>query len=228
MAENKNWIEIFLMPLVIAGVGILGTYLITNQQELNATAKADSDRQVARANADSDRQVKILEIFAEKITNEDKKQRLLAIKLLRALDDDLAEKLASAVAEAEPDESEIKIVAIKVADVAKARIELRPRIYMHVLSNNEKEAAKAVEQLLEKNDWIVPVIQRVGTKTPDTSQLRYFRKAEKSTAVEIRDTLKNQNYDISLTYIPGYEDSNLIRPMHFEIWFAPGRPKVSS
>ena len=217
MAENKNWIEIFLMPLVIAGVGILGTYLITQQQELNAIAKADSDRQI-----------KILEIFAEKITNEDIKQRLLAIKLLRALDDDLAEKLASAVAEAEPDKSKIKEVATKVADVAKARIEFRPRIYMHVQSNNEKEAAQAVEQLLEKNDWIVPGIQRVGIKTPDSSQLRYFRKVEKSTAEKIRGILKNENYDISLTYIPGYEDSKSIRPMHFEIWFSPGRPKVSS
>jgi hypothetical protein len=217
MAENKNWIEIFLMPLVIAGVGILGTYLITQQQELNAIAKADSDRQI-----------KILEIFAEKITNDDIKQRLLAIKLLRALDDDLAEKLASAVAEAEPDKSKIKKVATKVADVAKARIELRPRIYMHVQSNNEKEAAQAVEQLLERNDWTVPGIQRVGIKTPDSSQLRYFRKVEKSTAEKIRDILKNENYDISLTYIPGYEDSKSIRPMHFEIWFSPGRPKVSS
>ena len=216
MADKKSWIEIFLMPLVIAGVGILGTYLITQQQADNADNKADSDRQV-----------KILEIFAEKITNEDEKQRLLAIKLLRVLDDDLAEKLASAVAEAEPEESKIKEVAIKVADVAKARIELRPRIYMHVQGNTEKDAARAVEELLEKKDWIVPGIQRVGQKSPNSSQLRYFKKAEKSMAEEIHDSLKNADYDISLSYISGYEESKAIRPMHFEIWFASGKPKVS-
>lgn len=216
MEEKKSWIEIFLMPLVIAGVGILGTYLITQQQ-------AD----VAEANAISERQVKILEIFAEKITNEDEKQRLLAIKLLRVLDDDLAEKLASAVAETEPEESEIKKVATKVADVAKARIELRPRIYMHVQGSTEKEAARAVEELLEKNDWIVPGIQRVGVKSPSSSQLRYFKKAEKSMAEEIHDLLKDANYDISLSYVSGYEESKAIRPMHFEIWFTSGKPKVS-
>lgn len=52
MAEKKNWTEIFLIPLVLAVVGILGTHFITQQQERNAQAKADSDRQV-----------KILEIF---------------------------------------------------------------------------------------------------------------------------------------------------------------------
>ena len=44
MAEKKNWVEIVLMPLVVAGVGILGTHFITQQQEKNAQAKADSDR----------------------------------------------------------------------------------------------------------------------------------------------------------------------------------------
>jgi hypothetical protein len=32
MAEKKNWIEIFLIPLVLACVGILGTHFITQQQ----------------------------------------------------------------------------------------------------------------------------------------------------------------------------------------------------
>jgi hypothetical protein len=216
MTEKKNWIEIFLMPIVIAGVGILGTYLITQQQE-----------STAKANADSDRQVKILEIFSEKITSEDKKQRLLAIKLLRVLDDELAEKLASAVAEAEPDKSELKIAATKVADIAKARIELRPRIYVHVQGDREKEVAQAIEQILEKNDWIVPGIERVGAKSPSSSQLRYFRKAELSTAEKIQKSLENANFHISLTYITGYEKSTAIRPMHFEIWFSPGMPEVS-
>ncbi len=216
MPEKKNLIEIFLLPLVIACVGVLGTLLVTQQQEANAKAKADSDRQV-----------KILEIFAEKITSEDEKQRVLALKLLRALDDDLAEKLALAVAESEPERSEIRQVATKVADVAKARIELRPRIYMHVDGNREKQAAEAIEQLLERNGWTVPGIERVGAKSPNVSQLRYFRKAEKDTAQEIHNSLKQANYDITLKYISGYEDSKTIRSMHFEIWFAAGEPKVT-
>jgi len=214
MTDKKNLIEIFFMPIVVAAVGILGTYLITQQQESNALAMADSDRQV-----------KILEIFAEKITSDDSKQRLLAIKLLRVLDDELAEKLALAVAEAEPDKSVLKEAATKVADVAKARIELRPRIYVHVEGQSEKQASLPIEQILEKHEWIVPGIQMVGTKSPKSSQLRYFRKEEKSTAEKIRNSLINENYEISLKYISGYEKSEALRPMHFEIWFAPGKPE---
>ncbi len=213
MAEKKNWIEIFIMPLVVAGVGILGTYFITHQQETNSIAKAASDRQV-----------KILEIFAEKITNKDKNQRLLAIKLLRALDEELAGKIASAVAEVEPERSDIKIAAIKIADEAKAIIEHKPRIYLHVEGNTERDAAKVVESILEKNDWVVPGIQRVGSKSPSSSQLRYFREAEKLKAEEIHKSLLNAGYKISLSYIRGYETSKSIRPMHFELWFATGKP----
>jgi hypothetical protein len=217
MPDKKNWVEIFLMPLVIAGVGILGTYLITQQQETNAIAKADSDRQV-----------KILEIFAEKITDKDEKQRLLAIKLLRAVDDELAEKLASAVAETEPEKSDVKIAATKIADEAKARIEHKPRIYIHVSGNEEKNAAESVEKLLEDQGWIVPGIQRVGGRSPNSSQLRYFRRSEKPKAEEIHESLVNAGYDVSLNYISGYETSTAIRAMHFEIWFALGKPMPST
>jgi len=78
MANPKNRVEIILMPLVVACVGILGTLFITQQQERNSLAKADSDRQV-----------KILEIFAEKVKSPDEGQRLLSLKLLRAVDDGL-------------------------------------------------------------------------------------------------------------------------------------------
>jgi hypothetical protein len=213
MPDKKNWIEIFIMPLVVAGVGSFGTYFITQQQEANAIAKAASDRQL-----------KILEIFAEKITAKDTDQRLLAINLLRALDADLAEKLASAVANVEPEKSQLRVAAIKIADEAKASIEQRPRIYLHVVGDVERTAAKIVESILEKNGWVVPGIERVGEKSPNKSQLRYFRNSEESMAKEIHDALSKAGYEISLSYIKGYENSTAIRPMHFEIWFATGEP----
>ena len=52
MSEPKKWVEVALMPLVIAVVGIMGTYLITNEQ-----------REAAEIRADADRQIKILDIF---------------------------------------------------------------------------------------------------------------------------------------------------------------------
>ena len=214
MADKKNWIEIILMPIVVAGVGILGTYFITHQQERNAQAKADSDRQV-----------KILEIFAEKVTSPDEGQRLLALKLLRAVDDDLAAKLASAVAETEPEHSPVKEVATEVAIEARARIALRPRIYIHVVGEEEREAARPVAQLLETKQWAVPGIEKVGARSPKVSQLRYFKKSEQPEAEQIKDILSKAGYDVHPEYIAGYEDSNKIRPMHFELWFAANEPK---
>ena len=54
MAERKRWVEVALMPLVVAVVGTLGTYLLTSQQ-----------REAAEARAAADRQIKILEIVAD-------------------------------------------------------------------------------------------------------------------------------------------------------------------
>ncbi|MBU3949435.1 MAG: hypothetical protein KJ826_14600 [Proteobacteria bacterium] len=206
MAEKKNWTEIFLIPLVLAVVGILGTHFITQQQERNAQAKADSDRQV-----------KILEIFAEKVTSSDEQQRLLALKLLRAVDDDLAAKLASAVAEVEPLRSKVGEVATEVATEARARIELLPRIYIHVKGNDERESARSVVQLLETEQFVVPGVQRVGSKLPKVSQLRYFKKTEEDEAKRILLILSKAGYKVSPEYIAGYEASKAIRPMHFEL-----------
>ncbi len=212
--KQKSWIEIFIMPLVVAAVGSLGTYFITHQQEANAVAKANSDRQV-----------KILEIFAEKITHDDAGQRLLAIKMLRALDPDLAEKLALAVAETEPENSVTREVATNIGFEAKAITQLQPRVYIHVNGSSERDIAKKLEELLEKNEWNVPGIERVGSKSPNQSQFRYFKKAESAKAKEIHQFMVDQGYDVALRYIGGYEDSNNIRPMHFEVWFSKGMPQ---
>ncbi len=99
MAEKKSFMEIVLMPLVVAAVGVMGTYFLTQQQQSNALAKADADRQV-----------KILEIFAEKITSPDERERILGLRLLEAVDPDLAAKLAHAVAEGEKEDSKVQQV----------------------------------------------------------------------------------------------------------------------
>ena len=214
MADKKSWIEIFLIPFVLALVGILGTHFITQQQQKNAQAQADSVRQL-----------KVLEIFAEKISSPDEQQRLLALKLLRAVDDDLAAKLASAVAEIEPPQSKVSQVANEVATEARALQELLPRVYVHVTGNEERESARALAQLLESKQLVVPGIQRVGAKSPKISQLRYFKKSEENEAKRILQIIGEKGYKVSLEYISGYEDSKAIRPMHFELWFTAGEPK---
>jgi hypothetical protein len=82
MSEPKKWVEVALMPLVIAVVGIMGTYLVTSEQ-----------RETAKIRADADRQIKIIDIFANKIISADVEERLLAARLTMAMDSDLALKI---------------------------------------------------------------------------------------------------------------------------------------
>jgi len=86
------------MPLVVALVGIMGTYLVTNQQQKSAEIRAAADRQI-----------KIIEVFADKITSDNEKERLLAIRLTRTLDIDLAAKIMTFVV----DSGEEKSVAVR-------------------------------------------------------------------------------------------------------------------
>jgi hypothetical protein len=58
------------------------------------------------------------------------------------------------------------------------------------------------------------------------TQLRYFRKTEKDEAQRIASILGSAAVRVTVNYISGYEDSNAIRPMHCEIWFSPGEPKM--
>lgn len=214
MSQGKSWIEVFLMPLVVAVVGILGTYWITEQQGKDATTKADADRQI-----------KILEIFSEKITSTDKEQRILALRLLRAVDGDLAAKLATAVSETEGESPEVRKVASEVAEEADARSKLLPRIYIHIRAEEDRAHCAAVAAKLEQAGFVVPGIERLVDRGPDSSQVRYFRKSEESGARRIADILKAAGVDVRLAYVGGYEESDKIRPGHYELWFAPGQPR---
>jgi hypothetical protein len=208
VASKKNPIEVVLMPLVVALVGIVGTHLITQQQERNALAKAAADRQV-----------QLLEIFAAKVTSKDNAERVLALRLLRAVDGDLAAKLASAVAAGEPETSAVRRVAEEVADEALARARLLPRVYIHIRDRQDDKRAEQLSTALKKEGLVVPGVERVGTKAPKTTQLRYFRKAEEGEAQRILGILQSAGVAASLQYINGYEGSESIKPMHFEFWF---------
>jgi hypothetical protein len=131
MGDSKSKLEIVLMPLAVALVGIAGSLIISNYQSRNASllvaaqndnasklAKAQTEAATEKANAD--RQIKVLEIFSKKITGEDR-DREIALRILRALDPDLHEKLASAVAESEPKDSEIGGLALKEKAIADQR-----------------------------------------------------------------------------------------------------------
>jgi len=121
MADQKSWTEVFLMPVVVALVGFGGTYFITREQESSARIAGEAQIKSAKEQAAAERQIKLLDIFSEKITSSDTNQRILALKLLRTIEPDLAAKLALAVSEAEAPRSEVKQVAQQVAIESTAR-----------------------------------------------------------------------------------------------------------
>ncbi len=121
MPREKSCIEIVLMPLMVALVGIGGTYFIAKEQGRSADTAREAQLASTRELATADRQIRLLEVFAERITSTDENQRIAVLRLLREVDPELAERLANAVSEAEPEESEVRRVAEEVAEEAAAR-----------------------------------------------------------------------------------------------------------
>ena len=93
MAERKTLLEIVLMPLVLVVVGTLGTYVVTDQQRRAAEQNAVAQREAAAVRAAADRQLKMMDIFADKMTSPDENERIFAIYSVLSLDPDLAAKL---------------------------------------------------------------------------------------------------------------------------------------
>lgn len=116
MQNNKSWVEIVMMPLAVTLVGTVGTYFLTRQQlrssEIASQAQIESSENLAR----SDQQIKVLEIFSEKITSDNVRERELAVRILQSVDPVLAEKLAKAIAETETENVGVRKLAQKIAD----------------------------------------------------------------------------------------------------------------
>lgn len=93
-------------------------------------------------------------------------------------------------------------------------------IFIHVpkLDSN----AENVRNLLKKKGYVTPDIEEVGEKgNVRKAQIRYFRKTDDEIAIaeEIRKFLSQHNIEAELRFISGYEDSSLVRPHQFELWF---------
>lgn len=111
MRERKNWVEVALMPLVVAVVGILGTHFLSSQQ-----------REAAEARAAEDRQIKILEIVADKITSSDENQQLFALQLIPKLDPVLSTKLVTSLEYQEVSKKVRKVIAEVTGQAVRSRV----------------------------------------------------------------------------------------------------------
>ena len=141
---SKSTLEVVLMPLVVALVGVVGTAIISIYQvkstsmladaereaadilthtEIRATEKlAEAEMAAANIKAHMDQEIKILDIFSHNITSGEPEKQEYGLKLLRALAPDLHEKLASAVVEFGPADSMIEKLALEEQARANQRI----------------------------------------------------------------------------------------------------------
>jgi hypothetical protein len=110
-SDRKRWAEIVVMPLAIALVGGMATFLITSYQTSSAERLAQATLESAAARARLEQQLKVLEIFAQRITSKDPREKEIAVRLLKVLDAELGEKIASVVASTTAEEPEVRQVA---------------------------------------------------------------------------------------------------------------------
>ena len=105
-----------------------------------------------------------------------------------------------------------------------------PRVYVHIQTEDQRAAATQLKSFLQAFPFnqgrgvIVPGIENVGVRLLKQSQLRYFHydQYEINFAWLIATTLQKQcGVEVSPQLIKGYENSDKIRPNHFELWLTP-------
>jgi hypothetical protein len=152
----KSTLEALVLPIVIAVVGVSSTYMITRTQIQSAnrlaTATLQSEERRAVAGRDSeerrataDQQIKILEMFSDQIKSKEASQRKMALQILTALEPEMAEKLAQAVAATDPD-PEIKRAAVSVVRA----VTPQGNSFVVIGSFHSLDEAKAALSVLQK------------------------------------------------------------------------------
>ena len=97
--------------------------------------------------------------------------------------------------------------------------ELTPRVYIQIPDNEHRDVADQAQSILRDAGYLAPGIERVGTKAPSVTELRYFLPAEQSLADTISGQLKAGGIDAPSRFVSGFENAS-IRQHHFELWFA--------
>jgi hypothetical protein len=96
---------------------------------------------------------------------------------------------------------------------------IKPRVYLHILREDQRARARRVKQYLEANEFVVPGIDQVSAG-PEASELRFFRSGEQTGAENILRVCRNNGYDMKLRDLSArYENATGIRQGHYEIWF---------
>ena len=96
------------------------------------------------------------------------------------------------------------------------------RIFIHIQSESQRDLARSLTDALKRKGWSVPSIVVVDRILLSRSQLRFFRKRERTEADSIKNYINSLEFgeiDIRLNDLSGfYENSTKLRPKTYEIW----------
>lgn len=96
---------------------------------------------------------------------------------------------------------------------------LLPRVYIQINDDEQREPARRVVAALQQQGFLVPGIQNVNRLGPGRSIVRYYRQAEENEAAQIVELLKKVGVNATAEYKPGHEDSQKMRPRHYDLSF---------
>ncbi|HVF50705.1 MAG TPA: hypothetical protein VNA19_11495 [Pyrinomonadaceae bacterium] len=94
-----------------------------------------------------------------------------------------------------------------------------PRIYIHIRDEKQRQAARDTSTQLEKRGFVVEGIENVGARGPTDTELRCFRQSDVAQAKEIVRVLGEVGAKAKWIIVPGFENSKLVRPNQYELWF---------
>lgn len=96
------------------------------------------------------------------------------------------------------------------------------RVYFQIRSRDQTRQYQACGRVLRDAGYKVPLPEYVPDRGPPRIEVRYFREEEAAEAKAVAGLLgKCVRGAVQLNLIGGYRDSPLVKPMQFEVWFAP-------
>jgi predicted AAA+ superfamily ATPase len=249
---NKQKRKLFYISLVIILFLVLGLIaaFLWRQYAESRRALQEARNDQLRAEIDRDEALKVTRVL-DRLTNESPADRLAALEEADSLLDDkrvpkqiIVAILSIAASDIDPTvaaradelikEASIshKELAQSLSDLAKSDVELAdslpPRFYIHIADESQVPRYNKLKSALEQEGYLVASYENVGVNATSINQLRYFRRDDEEKARRIATELlqtTDQGKEYKIVYIKGYEDSNRVRPGHFEIWIAGDKPK---
>jgi hypothetical protein len=98
--------------------------------------------------------------------------------------------------------------------------QVTPRIYIQVRSKEQLDIAHALAQNFKAKGYAVPKAEILVNQGPKKTEVRYFHRTneEKEEATRIAGDI---GPEVTAQFIPGSENSPLVKPRQYEVWLAP-------